>query len=260
MGKNTYEHEETTYFPIPEYDRYYASKDGKILSLARGEKKPLIMKQMSSSTGHKYIYMYKDGKQYKVWVHRAVRSAIDGEDKKDMICRHLDDNPDNNNVENLAWGTMKDNSDDRGKNHGFENGTKSPFAKLTDEKVMKIRQRYSEGESSRLLSKEYGVARTTILTIVKGKKWKHLPTIPVVVPHSSRRLTPFSKEEKERLANEGRKYAASIKKSRELVPCACGCGQMIPMHDKYGIRHYYAVGHNAKGKHWKWGEHYGKEN
>lgn len=258
MGKKTYEYEGTTYFTIPEHDGYYASKDGKILSLVRKDK-PLIMKQMYGTRNHKYVYMYKDKKMQKVWVHRAVRSAIDGEDKKDMICRHLDDNPDNNNVENLAWGTIQDNADDRGKNRGYENGTKSSFSKLTDEKVMDIRRRYSEGESSKSLSSEYGVARNTILQIVRGNKWKHLPTIPVAAPHSTRRLTPLSEEEKERFANEGRKYASSIKNSRELVPCACGCGTMIPMHDKKGRRKYFVRGHNQTGKHWEWSEKNGKE-
>lgn len=48
-------------------------------------------------------------------------------------------------------------------------------------------------------------------------------------------------------------YAKSRKKSRELIPCACGCGTMIEMHDSKGRKRTYAHGHNQVGKHWKWG-------
>lgn len=55
----------------------------------------------------------------------------------------------------------------------------------------------------------------------------------------------------------GKAYAESRKKSRELVPCACGCGTMIEMHDTKGRYRRYAHGHNQVGKHWKWGEKHG---
>ena len=55
-------------------------------------------------------------------------------------------------------------------------------------------------------------------------------------------------------ANGLKRYAASVKRSRILVPCACGCGTMIENHDKKGRNRRYAHGHNQNGKHWKWGE------
>ena len=55
-----------------------------------------------------------------------------------------------------------------------------------------------------------------------------------------------------KLMEAGAKYQETIKKPRTLVPCACGCGTMIEMHDSKGRPRKYAHGHNAKGKHWRW--------
>lgn len=50
----------------------------------------------------------------------------------------------------------------------------------------------------------------------------------------------------------GMAYARSRKKSRELVPCACGCGEMIEQHDTKGRLRVFKHGHNARGTHWTW--------
>lgn len=56
-----------------------------------------------------------------------------------------------------------------------------------------------------------------------------------------------------RFVEGGNRYAKSRRKSREFIPCACGCGTMIEMHDSKGRLRRYAHGHNQTGKHWKWG-------
>lgn len=55
-----------------------------------------------------------------------------------------------------------------------------------------------------------------------------------------------------RFINGGYKYSQKRKKSRELVPCLCGCGIMIEQHDSKGRLRTFAHGHNQKGRHWKW--------
>lgn len=62
----------------------------------------------------------------------------------------------------------------------------------------------------------------------------------------------MSKEHKVAFIRGGNAYAKSRKKSRELVPCACGCGTMIEMHDSKGRLHRYVHGHNQVGQHWSW--------
>jgi hypothetical protein len=47
-------------------------------------------------------------------------------------------------------------------------------AKLTPEQVIQIRQKRRLGISLGVLSKEYGVSKTTISWIAKRRLWKHL--------------------------------------------------------------------------------------
>ena len=63
----------------------------------------------------------------------------------------------------------------------------------------------------------------------------------------------MTEKRKDAFVAGGKAYAESRKKSRELIPCACGCGTMIEMHDSKGRLRRYSHGHNQVGKHWKWG-------
>lgn len=57
-------------------------------------------------------------------------------------------------------------------NHADFSGEKAPGAKPTWEKVNIIRIKYLSGISSVKLAKEFGVNKSTILSIVKNKTWK----------------------------------------------------------------------------------------
>ncbi len=58
-------------------------------------------------------------------VHRVVLETFQGPCPDGMVCRHLDGNPHNNRLDNLAWGTMLENSQDR-----FRHGTATPAKQL----------------------------------------------------------------------------------------------------------------------------------
>jgi hypothetical protein len=49
------------------------------------------------------------------------------------------------------------------------------LAKLTAKAVIAIRRRRRRGETLRSIGCRYGVVRTTILAIVHGRTWKHIP-------------------------------------------------------------------------------------
>ena len=57
-------------------------------------------------------------------VHRLVLTVFEREPIEDEICRHLDGNPDNNNISTLQWSTQKQNQHDRvamRRHHWFRN-------------------------------------------------------------------------------------------------------------------------------------------
>jgi hypothetical protein len=39
---------------------------------------------------------------------------------------------------------------------------------------------------------------------------------------------------------------------RTLVPCQCGCHELIMSRNKWGRQMKYKMGHTHRGKHWKW--------
>lgn len=65
-----------------------------------------------SRYGHLQIQMYHLGTEACVYVHRMVAEMFIPNPNNLPVVRHLDGDPTNNNVCNLAWGTVKDNWED----------------------------------------------------------------------------------------------------------------------------------------------------
>lgn len=81
-----------------------------------------------------------------------------------MLALHRDDDPTNNVLTNLYWGTHKQNAmDRRAKGSGFV---------LTEEQALEIRQRRLAGESGSALGREYGVSPQTVCDIYKQRYWR----------------------------------------------------------------------------------------
>jgi hypothetical protein len=101
-----------------------------------------------------------------------VRPPSDGE-----IARHLDDNKRNQSLENLAWGTSQDNSDDAVRNLRYLRGSSQPCSKLTEDQVREIRREYkyrSADNNLYMLAKKYNVTSSNILFIINCKSWTHV--------------------------------------------------------------------------------------
>jgi hypothetical protein len=79
------------------------------------------------------------------------------------------------NPDHLRWATSKENNADRVLHGTAPLGERQASAKLTDDDVRAIRRQYRAGtESSRQLAAKYGIARTRIPLIAKGKAWSHV--------------------------------------------------------------------------------------
>lgn len=63
------------------------------------------------------------------WIHRLVLETFIGPAPEGLQTRHLDGNPRNNRLDNLCWGTPKENQADRAL-HGTDNkGERNPMYK-----------------------------------------------------------------------------------------------------------------------------------
>lgn len=145
---------------VPGHPGYYASRAGEI----RGPS-GRILRPMANNTGHRYVIT---SARRKLWVHHAVLLAFVGPRPVDQEGRHLDDDPDNNTLDNLAWGTRRENAADRITNGRTSRGEQRPNARLSSEQAQAIRV---DTRPARAIGAEYGVSHTCVLRIRRGERW-----------------------------------------------------------------------------------------
>lgn len=100
-------------------------------------------------------------------------------------CHHCD-NPPCCNPAHLYFGTRQQNVDDMWARNRGRRGSRTAMAKLTEDQVIAIRERFAAGETSTLLGAEYGVKPATISYITTGRNWKHVGG-PITVGRPGRR-------------------------------------------------------------------------
>jgi hypothetical protein len=91
-----------------------ASTDGAIWSSRSGERGDWVrLRQMKHVDGYRLVGLSRPGRRITKTVHRLILTTFCGECPAGMECRHLDGNPANNHLINLAWGTKKENGADK---------------------------------------------------------------------------------------------------------------------------------------------------
>lgn len=125
--------------------------------------------------GYRRVALCAEGK-VKHWpVHRLVLTAFAGPCPEGQHGRHGPGGPaDNRWPENLCWGTPLENHADMKRDGTDPLGERNPRAKLTEESVRVIRERYAAGETQDSLANAYGVVLATIYYVVNRKTWRHV--------------------------------------------------------------------------------------
>lgn len=78
------------------------------------------------------------------------------------------------NTDHLWLGTNTENIADKMSKGRHPRGSQFRHAKLTEAKVAALLQERATGSSAPALAKKYGVTLENIMSIVKGKTWKHV--------------------------------------------------------------------------------------
>lgn len=173
--------------PVAGYEGFYEISDlGQVKSLARVIEvvrrsaivrqriRERLMKLSADRDGYLQVTLSRDGAVEFRKVHHLVLSAFVGPRPDGLEAAHLDNNPANNRVANLAWIDHQSNLDQQIEHGTRVLGAKHWFAKLTEASVPKIRSLYAAGRSLESLGKEFHVHRASIWDVVNRKTWRHV--------------------------------------------------------------------------------------
>jgi hypothetical protein len=150
---------------IESFPNYEVSDTGLVRRI--DTKKELAQNTKKGKHPYKRVHLSHEGVAKYVLVHRLVLFAFVGECPEGQQCLHADDDPSNNHLSNLCWGTPKKNHetiDRSGENNGR--------AKLTKEDVSFIR---SSNQLHTVLAAQFNVAAGYISQIQRGKTWRFIP-------------------------------------------------------------------------------------
>lgn len=118
--------------PIPSYEGYYeASTAGQVRSIDRliyykdGRTRlhpgRLLSPTPHVRSGHLIVKLWMANLETPRYVHQLVLESFVGPCPPNMEGRHIDDDPANNNISNLCWGSRRENMLDRQRN-GIDHG------------------------------------------------------------------------------------------------------------------------------------------
>lgn len=165
---------------IPFATRYKVTRDGRVFNETK-ELKPVLM-----SCGYKRLRLICDwdGKPRGFLVHRLVAMTYLPNPENKPQVNHINGIKLDNRVENLEWVTAGENQ-----KHAYLLGLKTipagefnPRTIVTEAQVIEIYYKLLNGARVCDISKEYGLAKTSVSSIKSKNNWgyllKDLPDIP----------------------------------------------------------------------------------
>jgi hypothetical protein len=146
--------------PIPDLPGYEVSNHGRIRSIAKtvSHRRYGVMRikaRILQTSVHKSGYVVISIKRKTRRVHRLVLESFHGVCPANHECRHLDGIRTNNRIDNLMWGSLSENENDKFQ-HGTDKGMK---IKRSDGKVFR---------SQRDAARQTGCAQSGIRQVLLG--------------------------------------------------------------------------------------------
>lgn len=123
------------WLPISGYEGFYEVSDhGRVRGLDRidaaGRKwsGKILVQSVTNRHGHRAVNLHRDASGNLCRVHRLVLETFVGPCPPGLIALHRNDNPSDNRLPNLRWGTVSDNARDsvRNGNHFGAKKTECP--------------------------------------------------------------------------------------------------------------------------------------
>lgn len=124
--------------------------------------------------GYIMVCFRMDGRGHRKLLHHVVLNAFVSPRPPGLFGLHGNDDPSDNRLCNLRWGTREENMRDRDRNGGTANGERSGPSKLTELEVVRIRQLAASGMRQIDIAELFRCNDRNISAIVCGQTWKHV--------------------------------------------------------------------------------------
>lgn len=133
---------------------------------------PHIKADQRHRCGYRVVALYSGkGCSRLLYVHRLVAGAFLGPCPAAQEVRHLDGRRTNNHLNNLAYGSAKENASDR-RRHGHDRlGEQHHAHRLDPMKVLRIRQMRADGSTWASIAREFGITPRAAFCAGTGVTW-----------------------------------------------------------------------------------------
>jgi hypothetical protein len=160
---------------IPGYEGLYKiSSEGNIITYHR-DVCGVPLKTTQSKLGYCRVLLRKNGSTKAYNVHRLILlSFVSTQNSKMMAC-HINGKPYDNRLENLRWGTAKENSADAIRHGTTARGERGGTVVMSEENVREARVLYATGNYTfAQLADLFAVSKSGIKAAVGRSTWAHL--------------------------------------------------------------------------------------
>ena len=176
-------YENTEYTQIPGFEDYFIAKStGQVISTKKRANalEGSIFKlkaQQNSTTSNSTYYMVRltnnEGKYIKKYIHRLLAELFVDNPNNNPQVNHIDGNKHNNNIDNLEWVTVAENTQ-----HAYDNGL---YSSKAIQQFTKDGELVNTFEYTVKASKATGIPDSNITKVLKGKRqsaggfiWKYV--------------------------------------------------------------------------------------
>jgi hypothetical protein len=157
---------------VPGYEEFYeVSNHGRFARICPDGR---VIRKLNSCTHYLSVSVksINGDTQKSLYIHKLVAKVFIGDRPDGMVIRHLDGNRYNNRVDNLVYGTPKQNYEDAVK-HGTHRHENNGRALLTERCVAAIKHLHSQKlVKSSDLATAFKISDSAICAIIKGRNWK----------------------------------------------------------------------------------------
>lgn len=126
--------------------------------------------------GYVFVSLFDSVRKRRRWKKTCVLvlETFVGPRPHGQCCRHLDDDRMNNRLDNLAWGTRRENAEDSRRNGRILAGERHPNAVLNDSIVRLILRLRRDGMGTTEIANHLCLNESTIGNITAKGYWSHV--------------------------------------------------------------------------------------